>query len=278
MDKKILIATDGSEFSEGAVREAINIAKTCGIELYSMSVVEINTEFLALVPTLVEKREREIRTYLERIKDRATKENVKSEMKIREGEEPYKLIVEEADKKQAGLIVMGRRGRKGLMRLLMGSATARVIGHTSRNVLVVPRASDIKWKNIVIATDGSKYSEAAAREAMNLIKNCCSTCTLNIIAVVRPDATKKRIQVSENGIKKIKSDAEKEDIKVNASLIKGKPHENIYKEIVGFAKKKDADIIVMGSHGRTGLQKLLMGSVTERVIGHTDRAVMVVKG
>lgn len=277
MEKRILVATDGSKYSAGAVREAINFAKTCESQLCAMSAIEINPEFFALAPSLVEKTEKEIKEHLEGIKDRAAKKNVECETIVREGEEPYKLIIEEADKKQAGLIVMGRRGRTGLMRLLMGSVTARVIGHTPRNVLIVPRASVIKWKNIVIATDGSKYSEAAAKEAINLIKRCCKTCTLNVIAVVRKDATKERTQISENAIKKIKSNAEKEKIKVNALLVKGKPHESIHEAIVKYAKAKKADIIVMGSHGRTGIKKLLMGSVTERVIGHTTSSVLVVK-
>ncbi len=276
MEKRILVTTDCSEFSEGAVREAINFAKTCGIQLHAMSVIEINPQFIAAAPMLLEEEEKETREHLEGIRERAAKDNIECEIVIREGEEPYKLIVEEADKEHADLIVMGRRGRTGLMRLLMGSVTARVIGHTHRKVLVVPRAAFIKWKNIVIATDGSKYSDAAAEEGINLIKNCCRTCTLNVIAVLRKDATKERIQVSENAIKKIELSAKKENIKVYTLLVKGKAHESIHENIIEFAKKKDTDIIVMGSHGRTGIQKLLMGSVAERVIGHTDRAVLVV--
>ncbi len=109
-----------------------------------------------------------------------------------------------------------------------------------------------------------------------MIKRCGRTCTLNVIAVVRKDATKRRTQISENAIKEIKSKTEKENIKVDTLLVKGKPHEAIHKSIVEYAKKKKADIIVMGSHGRTGLQRLLMGSVTERVVGHSDCAVLVV--
>ena len=60
------------------------------------------------------------------------------------------------------MIVMGRRGRTGLKRLMMGSETAKTIGHAPCNVLVVPRAAKLEFKNILIATDGSKYSAAAA--------------------------------------------------------------------------------------------------------------------
>jgi nucleotide-binding universal stress UspA family protein len=53
----------------------------------------------------------------------------------------------------------------------------------------------------------------------------------------------------------------------------GKP----YEAIVDTAKQRQADLIIVGSHGRTGLKRLLMGSVTERVIGHAETAVLVVK-
>lgn len=273
--REILLATDGSEYSEGAIREAINLAKSCDGQIYAMSAIQFNPQFLAAAPRLFQEIEKETREHLEGVKDRVVKENVACETIIREGQEPYKLIIEEADKKQAWLIVMGRRGRTGIKRLLMGSVTARVIGHTLRDVLVVPMAASIKFKNIVVATDGSKYSEAAAEAAMDLIKRCNPTCTLNAVAVLRKEATAKRAQIAERALSKIKADAEKENIKVNVSLLKGKAHESIHEAIIEFAEKKDADIIAMGSHGRTGLEKLLMGSVTERVIGHTEKAVLV---
>ncbi len=277
MKKRIMLATDGSKYSAGAIKEAINFAKTCESQLYAMSAIEINPEFFALAPPLVEKTEKALKKHLEGIKNRAAKENVECEIIIREGEEPYRLIIEEADKKQAEMIVMGRRGRTGLTRLLMGSVTARVIGHATRKVLVVPRTTSIKWKNIVLATDGSKHSRSAEKEAVNLIKHCCKTCTLNVITVIQKSATKESTRRYENSLNRIKSNAEKENIKVETVLTKSKPTESIHEAIIEYSKEKKADIIVMGSHGRTGIKRLLMGSVAERVIGHTTSSVLVVK-
>ncbi|MEK7226319.1 MAG: universal stress protein, partial [Bacteroidota bacterium] len=282
MNNTILLATDCSEYSEGAVREAINMAKSCDSRLYVMSVAEINPEFMALAPLAIEEIEKTIREYLEKIMGKAAQENVECEIIIREGEGPHSFIIEEADKKQADLIVMGRRGRTGLSRVIMGSETARVIGHTSCKVLVVPRSSSIKWKSIIIATDGSKYSEAAARESIKMAKKCtglptrqggqagqAGTCSLLALAVIPEYATEEETKTLTNAVREIKQNAEKENLKTETSIQKGKPSEIIVK----FAKEKNADIIVMGSHGRTGIQRLLMGSVTAEVIGHTDRVV-----
>jgi nucleotide-binding universal stress UspA family protein len=57
------------------------------------------------------------------------------------------------------------------------------------------------------------------------------------------------------------------------SIVEGRP----YEAIIETAREKGVDLIVMGSHGRTGMERLLMGSVTERVVGHADCAVLIVK-
>ncbi|HET6514589.1 MAG TPA: universal stress protein [Thermodesulfovibrionales bacterium] len=135
--KTILLATDGSEYSEAALREAINLAKACSTKLYVLSVVEVNPEYATMAPQIVEKAEEETRRLLASVKEYAAGEGIECETIVHEGEEPYEFIVEEAEKKHVDMIVMGRHGRRGLQRLLMGSVTSKVIGHTPCSVLVV---------------------------------------------------------------------------------------------------------------------------------------------
>lgn len=141
MYSKILVATDGSKFCEVAIKEAINIAKVFGSKLYCMSAIEFNLahypNFLKLAPDVIDEKKRELTAYLEEIKERATSDNLQCEVVIREGNEPYELIINEADKLQAGLIVIGSHGRTGLKKLLMGSVAERVIGNAKCAVLVV---------------------------------------------------------------------------------------------------------------------------------------------
>src|SRR3990172_4754383 len=133
--EKLLVATDGSEYSEAAIREAITMAKICSSKLYILSVIETNPEYEALAPQLVEKTETETRNYLDAVKVRAAKEGVECEAIVHQGEEPYAFIVDEAKKRKVDIIVLGSHGRTGLKRLLMGSVTARVIGHAPCKVL-----------------------------------------------------------------------------------------------------------------------------------------------
>jgi nucleotide-binding universal stress UspA family protein len=266
--EKLFLPTDGSKFSEGAIREAISLAKTCSSKLFAISVVEINPEFEALAPGLVEKTEKEKRQHLESVKSRALKEGVDCDIIVHEGEEPYKYIVDEAAKKQVEMIIMGRRGRTGLKRLLMGSVTAKVIGHAPCKVLIVPKDAKLDLDRILIATDGSKYSETASREAISIAKR--SGGSLIALSVAKK---KENLPAAKESVDMVKAVADKEGIKVETLTPKGEPFETIIKT----AEQKKVGLIVVGSHGRTGIEKLFMGSVTERVIGHANCAVLVVK-
>jgi nucleotide-binding universal stress UspA family protein len=277
MNNRILVTTDRSEFSEGAIQAAISMIKSCNGQLYAMSVIEINPEFMALAPQLLEDTEKKAKKHLEGLRDRLTKENVECEIILREGDVPHQFITEEADKNKVDLIVMGRRGKAGVLRFMLGNVTSRVIGLTSKKVLVVPRAATITWQNIVVATDGSKQSDDAVREALGIAKHCGKPSTVHAIAVLRKSATEERMKISEKALQDIESSAKKENVTAETRLIKDTPHETIHESILSYAKEKDADIIVMGSFGRTGLSKLLMGSVVERVLCHSDCAVLVVK-
>ena len=286
--EKILLSIDGSEYSEGAIREAIKLAKKCSSKLAVLSVIDTNPEFDALAPQLMEKKEKEARQNIDAVQARARQEGIDCDTIVHEGEEPYKYIVDEAIKSKSTMIIMGRRGRTGLKRLMMGSVTARVIGHAPCNVLVVPKAAQLEFKNIVVATDGSKYSAAAASEALGLAK--WNGSALTVISVVpselmtpsdidftitqRELITEKEMHEAEKNAKVVKEAAQKEGVAVKAFVLSGRPAD----AIIETAQEKNADLIVLGSHGRTGVERLLMGSVAERVIVLASCPVLVVKG
>ena len=285
--ERLLLTTDGSDFSEGAVREAIRLAKQCSSKLAAITVIETNPEYETIAPQLLEKAEKAAWTTLEAVKVKAKTEGVECEISVHEGEESYHYISDAAVKNKSSMIVMGRRGKAGIKKLMMGSTTARVIGHAPCNVLVVPRAAQIAFKNIVVATDGSRYSAAAASEAIGIAKR--NNSALTIISVVPAELAtptdvdfampqlelmaEKEMHVAEKNAKEIKEAAVKAGVTVQAFVMSGKPAE----AIIETAKDKNADLIVVGSHGRTGLEKLLMGSVAERVIVLSNCAVLVVK-
>lgn len=264
--EKIVLGADACEFCEGATRESIRLARICGSKLYAVSVIEVNQEFEALAPKLVEEMERETRGFLLSVKLRASKEGVDCEVVAHLGEEAYEYIVAEAKQKGADMIILGRRGRKGIKRLLMGSVTAKVIGHAPCCVLVVPRKAETEFKKILLATDGSKWSQSAAAEAISIAKRMGSPIT----AVCVGDS---EVKDPSGTVEAVVSQAGKEGVRAEGQVLAGRT----YEAIIAAAKKTGADAIVMGKHGRTGFDKIMMGSVTERVIGLSECAVLVVK-
>jgi nucleotide-binding universal stress UspA family protein len=285
--ERLLLSTEGSEYSEGAVREAIRLAKRCSSKLSIVSVIETNPQFEALAPEVIEKAEKTIREYLETAKKKAAQEGVDCGIIVHRGEDTYKYIVDEAARDKSSMIVMGKRGRTGITRLMMGSVTARVIGHAPCSVLVVPHEARIEFKNIVLAVDGSRFGAAAASEAISTAKRNKSA--LTVVSVVSSQAVSpmdiafsqtqrdlvadKELKEAEENVRAIKETARNEGVAVEGFILGGVP----YEAIVDMAKEKNADLIVLGSHGKTGLEKLLMGSVAERVVVLSSCAVLVVK-
>lgn len=266
--EKLLLATDGSKFSEGAILKALGLSKQCSSKLIAVSVIKTNLEFEVTMPQVIEKEEDEAARHLELIKAKALKEGMDCETLTVHGEEPYQEIVNAASRNQVDMIIMGRHGRTGLLKLMMGSVTARVIGHAPCNVLVIPAAAKVECRNILVATDGSRYSEAAAYEAIDIAKRCGSA-----LVIVSVAASEAEIAAAKDNVKRVEEIAVREGLKAEGLTLTGRP----YEAIVEASKQRSADLIVVGSHGRTGIERLLMGSVTERVIGHTESAVLVVK-
>ena len=266
--RKILLATDGSQFCEGAIREASRFATNCSSKVYAMSVVEVLTDYEGFSPQKIEAMmDLEIKKHLETVKSRALNEKIDCEIVIAHGE-AYSEIVDAAAAKNVDMVVIGRRGKTGLAKLFMGEVAAKVIGHAPCRVLVVPKASKIEFKNLLVATDGSEHSEQAVAEAIGIAK-CCGS-ELLILSAMRDESEQKEAQTV---VSKAAELAQKEGVSAETLTPVGRS----YDVIVETAGGRGVDLIVMGTYGKTGLKKMFMGSSTEKVIGHAGCAVLVVK-
>lgn len=265
---KLLLATDGSQFSEGAIREAISFAKKCSSKLYAISVLETNPEYETIGSDVYEKEEAEVTRHLASVKERAAKEGLDCDAIFHHGAEPYQAIVDEAANGKVDMIVIGRRGRKGLMKVLMGSVASRVVGHAPCKVLVVPRAAKIEYKTILVATDGSAHSDASVTEAIAIAKRCGSK--VIALSAMRDNSELEEARVNVN---KVVESGMKEGVPVETLTPIGRS----YDVIVETAGGRGVDLIVVGTYGKTGVKKFFMGSSTEKVIGNAGCAVLVVK-
>jgi len=279
--RKILVAIDSSESSRNALHQAFKLAneEKCWITVTSVvPPYEGEIEILGV---------KDIRAALRKPCDDALAEVEKIAKNERmlvktvcEEGEVYERIVDLADAENCDVIVMGRRGLGRVERALVGSVTARVIGHTHRDVLIVPNGTSVGWKTIVLATDGSKYSAAAADRAIAFAKSYGGE--LKVLSVVdvpsefyaeAPKAVEDLVKKAKGFVADVKKQAEAAGVAAETFVAEAEA----YQAVNNLAQEQKANMIVLGSHGRTGLRRLLMGSVTEAVIGHASCPVLVVK-
>jgi hypothetical protein len=96
---------------------------------------------------------------------------------------------------------------------------------------------------------------------------------VNVISVVHEDFTERRRAEMDGAVRRTTALLSQEGVPARGELVEGRPAQ----AIVDAACNKHADLIVVGSHGRSGLEKELLGSVSERIVGQADCAVRVVK-
>lgn len=135
---RILIATDGSEYTKPAIEKGIRLAKICGAKVTAIYVVDqttfINFPMDSTIVNVYSLLEKEGKEALEYVKERGAALGVEVETRMEEGS-PVRKIVEAS--KDFDLIVMGTLGRTGVSKLLLGSVAERVLRYAKCPVLVV---------------------------------------------------------------------------------------------------------------------------------------------
>lgn len=271
--QRILLATDGSEYSEGAVRVAIDAAAKCASQLIAFAMVISNPEAEAIAPDFVAKGERKAHDVLSAVEAKARSQGVAVESIVRHGQDPAQKIVKQAEKQNADLIIMGRRGISGLARMMVDEATVKVCGHATSSVMVVPRSGHLPKKRILLATDGSVYSERATPVVDRFARLCGLPVTVVSVTLPRHDDAR-RSQAAE-AAESVRATLAERGIEAEAVVVDAERPEL---GIISTANDRGADLIVVGSHGRTGLlEKVLIGSVSERVLSSASCPVLVVK-
>ena len=145
MFKHILVPTDGSQFSQDAVRQAVSFAKETGAQItafyakpsppipYYGEGIGYNFEMPTKYNELVEKQAQEILSFVE---DLCKKEGVSCAKLESVSDVPYQAIIEAATECKCDLIFMASHGRRGISALLLGSETSKVLTHSKVPVLV----------------------------------------------------------------------------------------------------------------------------------------------
>ncbi|KPK00701.1 MAG: hypothetical protein AMJ60_00140 [Desulfobacterales bacterium SG8_35] len=278
--RKILVAYDGSATARNALAVASHLAKEDKSWIKVLTVLPAYAGDLELVGVskIKETIEGPGRKLLTEAQEIADQEDVHILTNMAQGE-PYDKIVHVADDENCDLIVMGRRGTHQLEREFMGSVTARVIGYTTKDVLVVPDGTKLTRKNILLATDGSPSCESAVERAIDIAKDRSADLTAMSVVytndeyiALAPGVVEELVAKAKEKLALIEQKGKEAGVTIKTLVKEGEA----YEQITSLAQKSNIDLIVMGSHGKMGLQRLLMGSVTERTIGYATCPVLVV--
>ena len=269
--KTLLLATDGSHFSDGALQEAIFFSQACAARLIALYVVKIDVESLKSANSKVTRKQQEIAPYFEDIRKMARDSGVECETVVVGSSVPEHAIVEQARMRNADVILMGRHGRAGRLYLLVGSMTAKVIGLGFPMVLMVPKDFTMTGTHVLVAVDDSPNSRLAVEEALSLGMCCVTLERLTFVAVARresglPGARKMVEDICARGHEKWPH------IRFEAVAGVGHPS-NI---IVRAAEERAVDMIMIGGMVSGPLPKMFGGRVTKEVCGWAHCAVLVV--
>lgn len=199
-------------------------------------------------------------------------------------------ILEYADKNYIDLIVMGSHGHRGLQQVLLGSVASEVIRFVNCPVFIIcgreKSISSISINNILVPVDFSKYSEISidyAKEIANIFN--AKLYLLHIIEEFNypthylfekksiVDFVPDIVNISKLILQRYSEESTYPKIQIEQHVLKG----HTSNEIVKFAENQDIDLIIISSHGKTGLDYLLLGSVTEKIIHLSPCPVFIVK-
>lgn len=271
---RILLATEGTEFDRGAERVGIDLAASCGVTLSAVLPLVSNPEYESLAPEREERAEAEAAAKIDKLKQAANARGVDLSGTVRLGEEPFREIVDEAREREADLIVLRRRGKRSyLANLLLGELVHTVTGHAHCDVLTVPRAAQLWSHAIVLATDGSPHSDRATAVAAALAVSY--RLPLTVVSVVEQrDGQAKDNSVAKANVERALTVIRAAGAQATGRVVAdGKP----YEAILVTAAETNTDLIVIGRRGLNRVERVMVGSTSERVAGSANSPVLIVQ-
>ncbi len=287
MYDRILFPTDGGEAAEAVLDHVVDVAAASDATLYVLYVANSNENSVTRVGgDVVDALEEEGERVVEEAAERAAERGVDVVTDVEQGD-PSATIVEYADFRDVDLVAMATHGRRGLDRMLLGSVTERVMRQAAAPVLTVRPDDDVALEyppgSILVPTDGSGVANAALEEAAALA--AASGATLHLLSVVDPAVLGYDVQsaiqtdVLEDRADRILDDAAEAAASAGVDdVVRTAEYGSPRRTIVGYASQEPVDLVVMGTHGRSGVDRFLMGSVTEGTVRTAPVPVLTVRG
>ncbi|MEF8863151.1 MAG: universal stress protein [Haloarculaceae archaeon] len=278
----ILVPTDGSECAQAAVGYAEDLATRYEARVHVLSVAD--SRRLENAPR-ADRVEQERAETAERTCNELSGSGVSVEQAVRT-DIPHKAILRYATEQDIDLVVMGTHGRTGVERYLLGSVTEKVVRLSDVPVLTVKAEADgdatYPYADILVPTDGSGGAAAAIDPAVDI----ASTYDARVHALSVIDTMSMGVDVRSGAILDALEESARsavetiEERAANASVHAVETaiqHGNPYRAIRSYVEEHDIDLVVMGTHGRSGIERYLLGSVAEKTVRTSPVPVMTVR-
>jgi nucleotide-binding universal stress UspA family protein len=298
MYTRLLVPLDGSKTAENVLPYARCLARGLNLPVELLAVIDI----VALGTSLGHERT----FHIERILTQQREAGQRYLETVGRSFEPApvtfsvesgtaaEIIVEEAAKDRGTLIAMSTHGRTGARRWLLGSVTEKVFRSTANPLLVVRARpdvdinSDATLKTVVVPLDGSQVAETALPSVVELAKRWDFQVLLVRAFELPAGAYYGSESYLPNYAELLRSLGEEARVYLvsKADELKAQGVNNVApvllegsgeEEIIKFARKEPESFIVMCTHGRSGVKRWMLGSVTEKVVRHSGVPVLVVR-
>ncbi len=300
MFKKIAASLDLSDYSPVVLEAAANLAGKFGAELYLLHVLEKKvfprelmgtfaqpSELEEVYSSLSEYAQKELHKYSDKAKEISGKEPV---VAVRQGH-PVNQILEFIEEVGVDLMVVGYHRRVPGIIAELGAVTEKIARHATSHVYIVKEKDKFQIKSVLAPIDFSERSKKSLEIAVQISEKFKVRLSLlyvreqlKIEKESLPDTLKWKVEkfiTTEGEREKYQLEALTKQVMEDGCCVvtsvfvdTGEP----VSKILEYADDENVDLIVMATRGMSGLKRVLMGSVTEKVIRKSKQSVLVVRG
>lgn len=293
MLERILIPLDGSDLSEEVLPFAATLARGCNSLIVLVNVVDVGEFATAsgvmhghLVSDLIEHSRQWAESYLITVRDRLKGEGLVATTRVAVGA-PADGIITQADANGAGLIAMSTHGRSGLARWTLGSVAEKVLREAGTPLLLYRATGEDRigaLGSLLLPLDGSPAAEQAVPLATYLTKTLAVPLTIaraiptTVFALADDEDQMTEVLEAVEGEARDYLDQKTAEflaqgLQVQSKFLQGDPAG----ELIALAKRMPDCMVVMSTAGRTGITRMVLGSVADRMVRHGHRPVVLVR-
>ena len=291
MYDRMIVPLDGSQLAEQVLPYVHVVSEGLKCPITLVRVFDVPAMIEGVSGATIDRVANELRAdadrYLERVK--GTLVDVGTDVSVvgKQGD-AASVIIEEAEKESSTIVMISSHGRSGVTRWAMGSVAEKVLQATNNPLLIIrDQAAEgssliegdrnledwnalLTVKNIIVTLDGSSISEQVIPHAMAFAKSLAVPLT-PVRVSNSPNDDSENTEYLNNVVKRFRD----ENLQCDGGEVL---HGNPATAIIEVAEQIPNSLVAMTTRGRSGIQRWVMGSVTDRVVRHSGSPALVIRG